>query len=124
MRPPERLPRPPLRLRLRVLGAGSLLGILVGLLVLVARELPGTLGFSLGGFELGGDQGVILGAQVDLLRVVAGRGALGVLLVADELVLALELLDVANADLELMGDPGIRPALAHPGADLVQMGAK
>ena len=40
-----------------------------------------------------------------------------------EFVLALEGLDLLDGDLELMRDPGIRAALAYPGADLVQVGA-
>ena len=39
-----------------------------------------------------------------------------------ELVLALELADVPHGDLELVGDPGVGPALADPGPDLVQLG--
>src|SRR5262249_18735496 len=75
-------------------------------------------------FELGGDQGVVLGAEVDLLREVAGARPVPGLLVADELVLALELLDVPDADLELVGDPRVGTALPRPGADLVEMGAQ
>jgi carbon storage regulator len=37
-------------------------------------------------------------------------------------VLALERPDVPDGNLELVGDPGVGPALAHPGADLVQLG--
>ena len=84
----------------------------------------GELGLGFGRFELGGDQRVVLGAQVDLLRIVAGACALRGLLVADELVLALELLDVADGDLQLVGDPGVGAPLPHPGADLVEVRAQ
>jgi carbon storage regulator len=36
-------------------------------------------------------------------------------------VLALELVDVANRDLQLMGDPRVGPALPDPGPDLVEL---
>src|SRR5207245_1162208 len=62
--------------------------------------------------------------QVDLLLVVGGRGALGELLVAQEVVLALELLDFAHAHLQLMRDPGVGATLSYPGADLVEVRAQ
>ncbi len=80
----------------------------------------GTLGLGFGGFELGGDQRVILGPQVDLLGVVPG-GRLRSGILAGQLVLALELLDITDADLELVGHPGVGPPLAHPGADLIEV---
>ena len=102
-----------------VLGArlARLRGLLLGLRLRA-------LGLEFGGLELGGDQRVVLGAQVDLLGVVGGGRALAGVLVADQIVLALELLDVAHADLELVGDPGVGAALAHPGADLVEVRAQ
>ena len=38
-----------------------------------------------------------------------------------QLVLALELFDLLDAHLELVGDPGVGSALAHPGADLIEV---
>ena len=69
------------------------------------------------GLELGGDRRVVLGAQVDLDAGVPG----GVRAVGHQLVLALEGLDLLDGDLELVRDPGVRAALAHPGADLVEL---
>ena len=74
--------------------------------------------------ELGRDEGVVLGAQVDLLLEVGADRALGGVLLADQVVLALELLDVANADVELVRDPCVGAALPHPGADLVEVRAQ
>ena len=54
----------------------------------------------------------------------AGReGVVAVLagFVGRELVLSLEGADVADGDLELVGDPGVGAALPHPGPDLVQL---
>ena len=90
--------------------------LVLGLLVL----LLGALG--LGGVELGGDQRVVLGAQIDLVVEVHGSGVgLGGRL---EALLALEGLNLLNGDLELMRDPRVRPSLADPCADPVQLGAK
>ncbi len=50
----------------------------------------------------------------------AGDARRGIL-VADQLVLALELLDLLHRDFELMGDPRVGATLAHPGADLVEL---
>ncbi len=100
--------------------AGSVL--LVGLLGVVTVLLgfaPGPLGLDFGGLELGGDQRVVLGTQVDLLEVVGGHRVVGGILAAYKIVLALELLDVADAHLELMGHPCVGAALPDPGADLV-----
>jgi hypothetical protein len=36
-------------------------------------------------------------------------------------VLALERPDIADGDVELMGDPGVGAALAHPRPDLVEL---
>src|ERR1700733_3891275 len=105
-------------------GASGLLSILGGLIVGFFGLRPGELSLRLGGLELGGDERVVLSTQVDLLGVVAGCGALGGLLVADQLVLALELLDVADGHLELVSDPSVSSALAHPGADLVEVRAQ
>jgi len=43
----------------------------------------------------------------------------GVLLVGGEAVLFAELAQLGGADFELVGDPGVRAALADPGADLI-----
>ena len=43
-------------------------------------------------------------------------------LVGGEPVLFAELAQLRGADLELVGDPGVGAALAHPGADLVELG--
>ena len=79
----------------------------------------------LGGFELGRDERVVLGAQVDLVvEVGAGRGAVGSAVgvaVRDEVVLLLERLDLLNGDLELMGYPGVGTTLADPAPDLVEV---
>src|SRR4051794_15874175 len=75
----------------RARGRLVLLG-LAGVLVLVLGLIGGGLGRRGGGLELGGDQGVVLGAEVDLLvALVAVRAAL-------EVVLALEGLDLLNRD--------------------------
>jgi len=98
------------------------LRLLIGLapLSLFSRAL----GLHFGGLELGGDQRVVLRAQVHLLVVIGGRGALGELLLAHEVVLALELLDLGRADPQLMRDPGGSAALSYPGADLVEVRAQ
>ena len=71
-------PRPPRRLRLRAPSRRAILVVVLLLgVALLGGELAGPLGFGFGGFELGGDQRVILGAQVDLLGVVPAAGALG-----------------------------------------------
>src|SRR5271165_67187 len=110
----------------RSAGLLALLALLAGLVDVVAFTGlrgcgAGELGLRLGGLELGGDQSVILGTQVDLLGVAGAARAVGRLLVADELVLALELLDVAHANFELVCDPGVGAALANPGANLVEV---
>ena len=88
--------------------------LLVFLLVLL-----GALG--LGGLELGGDQSIILGAQIDLvIEIGADRGAVG-LVAGLQMLLALESLDLLNGDLELVGDPGVGASLADPAADAVQL---
>ena len=107
-------PRPP---RLRALACFALLGL--AFFGLEPFLLPFRLDF--GSFELGGDQRIVLGTEVDLLLVVSGLRPLGRLLVAHQVVLALELFDVAHAHVELMRDPGIGPALADPGANLVEV---
>src|SRR5262249_38702377 len=60
------------------------------------------------------DLGLDLVAQVEL-------AAGGVLSVWGEVVLLAELAQLRGGDLELVGDPGVGAALAHPGADLVQL---
>ncbi len=74
----------------------------------------------LGGLELGGDGRVVLGAEVDLVVEVQVR-TLGRLAVGQQLVLALEGLDVLDGHLELMSDPGVGTALPDPSADLVEV---
>jgi hypothetical protein len=101
-----------------VAGLGSLSG-LGG----ATRLLLGAGG--LGGLELGRDEGVVLGAQVDLVVEVAAAGAGGQRAVAvavrDEVVLLLERLDLLDGDFELMSDPGVGAPLADPAADLVEV---
>jgi hypothetical protein len=70
--------------------------------------------------ELGGDGRVVLGAQVDLV-VEVEPGGLRRLPVGEQLVLALERLDVLDGHLELVGDPRVGPALPDPAADLVEV---
>jgi hypothetical protein len=99
--------------------------------LVVAVALVLLLGLGLGllgpagglGLELGGDQRVILGAQVDLV-VEVDAGRLGRLAVGQEVVLLLEGFDLLDGDLQLVGDPGVCAPLAHPGPDLVQMRAE
>ena len=72
------------------------------------------------GLQFGGDQLVVLGAQIDLLGIGhGGAGAIGGILVAEELILPLELLDLLNGDLELVGHPSIGTTLSYPASDLV-----
>ena len=101
-------------------GAGLGVLVLVGPVAVLGGLCASSLGLGFCRFELGGDKSVILGAEIDLLGVVPGGGVRTGLL-AGQVVLALELLDVADADLELVGDPGVGPTLAHPGADLIQV---
>ena len=79
--------------------AGLLLGAALGLLL-----------------ELGGDRGVVLGAEVDLLGGGAGSLAVGL-----QILLALERLDLLDGDVELVRDPGVGATLSHPPADLVKL---
>ena len=90
----------------------------VGVVVLVGLLLLGRLG----GVELGGDQRVVLGAQIDLVVEVGAVGRLHVALL--EPLLALERLDLLHGDLELVGDPRVGAALADPAANLVEVRAK
>src|SRR5262249_29215224 len=103
-----------------------------GVLVLQLSPCPFSLSFPLGLgtlglyfrlLELGRDQRVVLRAQVDLVGVVLGDWIERVL-VADGLVLALELSDVAHAGVELMSDPWVGAALPYPRADLIEVGAQ
>ena len=60
--------------------------------------------------QRGLDLGLDLVAQLDVGLVLGG-----------ELVAAAELAQLGRRDVELVGDPGVGAALAHPGADLVQL---
>ncbi len=72
------------------------------------------------GLQFGSDQLVVLGAQIDLLGVRNGRrSAIGGAVLAEQVVLALELLDLLNGDLELVGHPSIGTTLSYPTSDLV-----
>jgi hypothetical protein len=86
-------------------GVVGRLGLLLCLLLVV--------GLGVERVELGRDQLVVLGAQVALLQALA--------VVGREAVLALELVDVLDRDLELMRDPGVGAALANPGPDLIEL---
>jgi hypothetical protein len=81
---------------------------------------PLALGLKRRSLELGGDQSVVLGAEVDLVEVGRG-GAHSGLLAPHQIVLAPELLDLLHGDLELVGYPRIGATLTHPGADLVEL---
>jgi hypothetical protein len=101
-----------------------LVAAVLGLLGGAARLLLGARG--LGGLELGGDQRVVLGAQVDLVvEVDARRGARHqralAVLVGHEVVVLLECLDLLDGHLELVRDPRVGTALADPSADLVEV---
>ena len=109
------------RARGRASGFGGLVlgGLLLGGL---AGGLLGGLGLLLGAadllrLELGGDGGVVLGAEVDLV----GDGLGGAVAVGLQAVLALERLDLLDGHLELMGDPGVGATLSHPPSDLVKL---
>jgi hypothetical protein len=81
--------------------------------------MVGALG--LGRLELGRDQRVILGTQINLIvKVGCGHRALK-LVIGDESLLLLEGLDLLDRDLQLMGDPRIGAALPDPGADLIEL---
>src|SRR5689334_1790727 len=99
----------------------GLVVIVLGVLVLVGLVLLGRGGL---GLELGGDQRVVLRAQVDLVVEVDAGRALGRLTLGRQFVLALERSDLRGRRLELMSDPGVGPSLADPGADLVEMRAQ
>ena len=116
--------RPPRRLRRRA-GAGPRPLLFLSLALVLPLSVPviptlglGPLSLGFGGLQLGCDQRIVLGSQIDFVWIVVAT-ALGRLAVADELVLALELLDVAHGHLELVGDPGIGTALPYPRADLI-----
>src|SRR5206468_6003576 len=106
-------------------------GIGIGLPGLLRRGLGRRLGLGFGrplgfgGFELGRDQRVVLGPKIDLVvEVELTDDAVGLLAVSRKTVLPLERLDLLDADLELVGDPCIRPALARPRADLIELRSK
>src|SRR5688572_27952155 len=98
-----------------VLALGARLVLGAGLaLRLVVLGVEGLLGLG-GGLELGRDQGIVLGPQVDLLHA-------RVPVLGGQIVVALERLDLLDGDLQLVRDPRIGPSLADPGADLVEAG--
>ena len=109
----------PRRLRLR----RGLAGAPSSLIAIGFRRCLGLGLLALGlhrGLQFGCDQLVVLGAQVDLLGVRDGcLGAIGGAVVAEQVVLALELLDLLNGDLELVGHPSIGTTLSYPASDLV-----
>ena len=97
-------------------GGRTVLVRLVGLLAVVLG-----LGLRLG-LELGRDEGIVLGAQVDLVvEIEAGADRRLGRLALRKIVLALELLDLLDGHLQLMSDPGVGAPLADPAADLVEM---
>ncbi len=71
--------------------------------------------------ELGGDQRIILGTQVDLVIKVGDRDRRVWIRVWLQRLFALEGLDLLNGDLELVRDPRVGASLAHPAADPVQL---
>jgi len=54
---------------------------------------------------------------------IGGPGA-AFLCASVQLVLALEAGELVDRDVDLVGDPGVRAALAHPQPDLIQLGAQ
>src|SRR4051812_35656504 len=124
-RRPGRAPAAPTAAAAAALGTVLVLVLVLVLVALVLGGLLVLLGAAGGlGLELGGDQRVVLRAQIDLVvEVDPHRGAVAVAL-GGELVLALERLDLLDRHLELVRDPRVRPALANPGADLVEVGAE
>ena len=130
MRVPVVRPRPPRRPRRRGAGFGRVLVVVLGLAGLgAARVLLGLQALllgpaRLGGLELGGDERVVFGAQVDLVVEVDLRSVAVVGLGGRQVVVALEGLDLLDGRLELVGDPGVGAALADPAADLIEMWAQ
>ena len=102
--------------------ATALAGLVpVAVLVIVGVVVVRVVVFGLS-VESGRDQRVVLGAQIRLLLDARARlGVAGYGVGRNELVLALESVDVAHAHLELMRDPGVRTALSDPRANLVQL---
>jgi hypothetical protein len=74
------------------------------------------------GVERGGDERIVLGAEVLLSPPKRGVSVAFSGLRRGELVLAFEGGEVADAHLELVRDPRIGAALTDPGSDLVQLG--
>src|SRR4051812_6921283 len=106
--------------------AAVVLVVLVGLrVVLVLAGLGGGrsgLGrLGLLGLQLGGDEGVVLGAKVDLVVEIDDRSRGLALALRGEFVPAFERLDLLYGHLKLVGDPGIRSALPNPATNLVEM---
>src|SRR5215207_5805253 len=107
----------PLRLVLAILRVGGV--VVGGLLRDLLRGLLRGLALRLEGLR---HERVILGAQVGLVGLGPGRERLAVAGVGrGQFVLPLEGPDVAHGYVQLVGDPGIGAALAHPCADLIEL---
>ena len=94
-----------------VLVAVVLAVLVLGLVLVVAPRL---------GVERGGDQRVVLGAQVELV-VERGRSSLARRSAASSPCSRLKASMSLTDDLELVRDPGVGPALADPCPDLVEL---
>jgi hypothetical protein len=104
--------------------AAPALGLLLRLVLVLGLGLRLRGLLRLGGVELGGDERVVLRAQVDLVVEVRAGGSLAVLALGLQVLLALERLDLLHRHLQLVGDPRVGPPLADPTADLVQVRAQ
>ena len=70
--------------------------------------------------RLGGNEGVVLGAQIQLV-VEAGSPVVAGATVGGQRMLLLERLDVLHGHVQLVGDPRVGPALPDPAADLIEL---
>jgi hypothetical protein len=99
--------------------------VAVPVAVLVLHGLVLVLGLLLRlalGLQSLGHEGVVLGAQVELLGLGARDEGLALARFGGrQVVLALEGTDIADRHVQLMGDPRVGAALTHPGADLVEL---
>jgi len=86
-------------------GFGAARGLLGGLDLQLGPERLGCL-------ELGGDERVVLRAQVDLVVEILARRLAALGLGGREIVVELEGLDLLDRRFELVGDPGVGAALA------------